>query len=245
MAQSNMTTRDGIDALCSAAGFCLASCVLLFFSASDVEAEDSGGGPEEHNLKFFGADIGVVSPIGSAESFFLPNTIAFSRGAPEPYADYFSAGITTNFYAGIMTDKGFESSISFKITKVNYSNFAEGIIQAETRDITRSGSFSSYLLGSQVYIGQRMKPISESKESLYFGVAADFSTLKHYSNLITAADDQTLGVSFIAGQEVLLLNDRNTQRLFTFRVQVEFVAIASSERARYFGLTFGFRQYFQ
>ncbi len=222
----------------------LTLCMSLMMSASDLFADDNGSDPGSHNRRFFGADIGVVEPIGSAEAFFLPNTIAFAEGAPEPFADFFSAGITTNFYAGIMTEQGFESSVSFKITKVNYTNLAQGIIQAETRDLTTGGSYSSYLLGSQVYIGQRMQPISKSKESLYFGIAADFSTLKHYSNLAVVPDDQTFSVSFIAGEEILLLNDKSTDRLFTFRAQIEFVALASSERARYIGLTFGFRQYF-
>ncbi len=222
----------------------LTPCLALMAFASVALADDDGSDPGKHNMRFFGADIGVVEAIGSAEAFFLPNTIALAEGAPEPFADYFSAGVTTNFYAGIMTAQGFESSVSFKITKVNYTNLAEGIIQAEIRDLTTSGSYSSYLLGSQIYIGQRMQPISKSKESLYFGIAADFSTLKHYSNLAVAPDDQTFSLSFIAGEEVLLLNDKNTERMFTFRAQVEFVALASSERSRYLGLTFGFRQYF-
>jgi len=224
--------------------FCVTLCMSLISPASGVWADDGGTDPASHNRKFFGADIGVMNPIGSAEKFFLPNTVIPARGAPEPFANFFSAGITTNFYAGVMTQQGFESWVSFKISKVNYTNLAEGDIQGATREITQSGSFSSYLLGSQIYIGQRMQSLSKSKESLYFGVAGDFSTLKHYSNLVTAPEDQTFSLSFMAGEEILLLNDKNTDRIFTFLVQVEFVALASSERARYIGLTFGFRQYF-
>ncbi len=218
--------------------------VCLVFLASSAQAEDQDNDDSRYILRFFGVDIGLVEPVGSAEAFYLPNTIALANGAPEPFSDYFSAGITTNFYAGVMTTEGFEASISFKITKVNFTNFSEGIIQSGTSESSGGGSFSSYLLGSQIYLGQRLKPLKSGKGSLYFGVAGDFSTLKHYSQQFTAAEDQTLSISFIAGQEIQLIKDRNSERVFTFRVQTEFVALASSSRPRYVGLTFGIRQYF-
>ncbi len=220
--------------------------VLMFvvFFGAPAWGQDGDSGESNYSLKFFGVDLGLVKPIGSAEAFYLPNTIALSGGAPAPYSDYFSAGITTNFYAGVMTDEGFEASISFKITKVNYTNFAEGIVQSEVSEFSRGSSFTSYLLGSQIYLGQRMKPFKGGQESLYFGVAGDFSSLKHYSTGLTIPEDQTLSVSFIAGQEIPLIKDKRGERIFTFRVQTEFVALASSSRPRYIGLTFGIRQYF-
>jgi len=222
--------------------FALVLIGVLLFLASAVHAVERE--EQSDNLKFFGVDIGAVKPIGRSGLFYLPNTIAFADGAPEPYADYFSAGITTNFYAGLMTPDGFEASVSFKITKVNYTNFAEGIIRAESNTVTAGATFSSYLLGSQLYLGQRLKSVADSKESLYFGVAADVSALKHYSSSqATVPEDQTLSVSFIAGEEILLARDTAGRGRFTFRIQTEFVALASSQRPRFFGLTFGIRQY--
>ena len=220
----------------------LAFSVVLFLPL-EVYAQGNEVRESNDNLKFFGVDLGVVRPVGSAGLFYLPNTIAFADGAPEPYSNYFSAGITTNFYAGLMTAEGFEASVSFKITKVNYTNFAEGIIQSGVSDVSRSGAFSSYLLGSQVYLGQRLRPVATGKESLYFGIAADISALKHYSDQLTVPEDQTLSVSFIAGEEIVLAKDGQSGGSFTFRLQTEFVALASSERPRYIGLTFGIRQY--
>lgn len=193
---------------------------------------------------FWGVDIGLAIPTGSSERFNAPNFIEFFE-APRPFSEHYRESYTTNFYGGIITELGFEASISFRITKINYSNEGESKINAESdsRDLGSVADFSSYLLGTQVYIGQRMNPIIERGESLYFGVAAEFSTLKHYSNFVNTLDEGTYSFSFIFGDEIPLQRDPRTFQMLTLRLQGEFVALASNIRPRFFQLTFGVRGY--
>lgn len=214
------------------------------FTLEDVKEEEDGA----FNHSFWGMDIGLTIPTGSSERFNSPLSIDFFE-APRPFADFYRESYTVNFYGGIITELGFEASISFRITKVNYSNEGESIINAdsEARNIGDPNSpiadFSSYLLGTQVYIGQRMNPINERGESLYFGVAAELSTLKHYSDFVNTPEEGTYSFSFIVGDEIPLQKDPHTFQMLTLRLQGEFVAMASNIRPRFFQLTFGIRGY--
>lgn len=200
------------------------------------------------NHSYWGVDVGLTIPTGSSARFNSPLSIDFFE-APRPFSDYYRESYTANFYVGIITELGFEASISFRITKINYSNEGESIINEDNEELIIGGvnspiaDFSSYLLGTQVYIGQRMKPINERGESLYFGVAAELSTLKHYSQFVNTPEEGTYSFSFIVGDEIPIQKDPRTFQMLTLRLQGEFVALASNDRPRFFQLTFGVRGY--
>ena len=200
------------------------------------------------NHSYWGVDVGLAIPTGSSARFNSPLSIDFFE-APRPFSDYYRESYTTNFYVGIITELGFEASISFRITKINYSNEGESIINEDNEELIIGGvnspiaDFSSYLLGTQVYIGQRMKPINERGESLYFGVAAELSTLKHYSQFVNTPEEGTYSFSFIVGDEIPIQKDPRAFQMLTLRLQGEFVAMASNDRPRFFQLTFGVRGY--
>lgn len=215
------------------------------FTLEDVNEEDDGG---SSNHTFWGTDVGLTIPIGSSERFNSPLSIDFFE-APRPFSDFYRESLTVNFYGGIITELGFEASISFRITKINYSNEGQSRINVASDSLDFGGQnspiadFSSYLLGTQVYIGQRMKPISERGESLYFGVAAELGTLKHYSDFVNTPEEGTFSFSFIVGDEIPIQKDPRTFQMLTLRLQGEFVALASNDRPRFFQLTFGVRGY--
>ena len=210
------------------------------------DVAETGGDVLNHS--YWGVDVGLAIPTGSSARFNSPLSIDFFE-APRPFSDYYRESYTTNFYVGIITELGFEASISFRITKINYSNEGESIINEDNEELIIGGvnspiaDFSSYLLGSQVYIGQRMKPINERGESLYFGVAAELSTLKHYSQFVNTPEEGTYSFSFIVGDEIPIQKDPHTFQMLTLRLQGEFVAMASNDRPRFFQLTFGVRGY--
>ncbi len=218
------------------------------YTLEDVK-EEGGGGVFNHT--FWGADVGLTIPTGSSERFNSPLSIDFFE-APRPFADFYRESFTANFYGGIITELGFEASISFRITKINYSNEGESIINIDSEALNTGGQggqdspisdFSSYLLGTQIYIGQRMNPIGDRGESLYFGVAAELGTLKHYSDFVNTPEEGTYSFSFIVGDEIPIQKDPRTFQMLTLRLQGEFVALASNDRPRFFQLTFGVRGY--
>lgn len=210
------------------------------------EVDENAGGVFNHT--FWGVDVGLTIPTGSSARFNSPLSIDFFE-APRPFSDYYRESYTANFYVGVITELGFEASISFRITKINYSNEGQSIINEDNEELIIGGvnspiaDFSSYLLGTQVYIGQRMKPINERGESLYFGVAAELSTLKHYSRFVNTPEEGTYSFSFIVGDEIPIQKDPHTFQMLTLRLQGEFVALASNARPRFFQLTFGVRGY--
>lgn len=191
---------------------------------------------------FWSLEFGPSFPIGSSEAFYIPTNI-IGVNPPEPYANFFREGYTINIATGIMTDLGFEASLSFRITKVNYNNRATAQILADTRALFFETTYSSYIIGTQVYLGQRLKPISEREESLYFGVGMELGALKHYSSRISAADKGTFALSVIVGDEIPIQRDPKSFAMLTLRIQAEFVAMANQERPRFLHLTFGIRGY--
>ncbi|MFQ5606817.1 MAG: hypothetical protein ACE5GA_02635 [Candidatus Zixiibacteriota bacterium] len=213
------------------------------YTLEDVPEDDGG----VINHTFWGVDLGLSIPTGSSKRFNSPLFVDFFE-APRPFSEFYREGFTVNFYAGMITELGFEASLSFRATKINYSNEGESEIQTALEDIGINGAendLSSYLLGTQAYIGQRMNPISRRGESLYFGVAAELSTLKHYSNFIPAPEEGAFSFSFIAGDEIPLQKDPHSFQMLTLRLQGEFNAFASNDRPRFFHLTFGLRGYFR
>lgn len=202
----------------------------------EEEFENGDGYDYAYNHSFWGIDFGVSMPTGSSKRLFTPTDIVFFE-APEPYANYFRAGPSANFYLGMMTEEGFEASIGFHMTKLNFSNEARPYISDE------NGTYSSYLIGTQVYLGQRIKPVRRRRESLYFGVAAELSSLKHYSSGFDGPDDETFALSFIAGDEIPFQVDPSGFQMLALRIQVEYVALASVERPRFVSLSFGVRYY--
>ncbi|HSH00031.1 MAG TPA: hypothetical protein VLB27_08275, partial [candidate division Zixibacteria bacterium] len=119
-----------------------------------------------YNHHFWGVEFGPSFPVGSSKRFYLPRNIVFNQ-SPEPYSEFFREGYSANVYTGIMTDDGFEASLSFRMTKINYTNQGTAQNLDDVRDIAPNATFSSYLLGTQVFLGQRLKPIYSRRESLY------------------------------------------------------------------------------
>lgn len=226
--------------------FLILTASLTPLSALAQRGADSDSGsdaaePKEYQ-RFWSLDFGPSFPIGSSEDIFIPTNI-IRVNPPEPYSDYFREGYTMNLATGVMTDLGFEASLSFRITKVNFNNQATAQIITDTRDQLRETTYSSYLMGTQFYIGQRMKPLYEREESLYFGIGFELGAIKHYSDRFSTPDDETFALSFIVGDEIPLQRDPESTSMVALRIQTEFVALASQERPRFIHLTFGIRGY--
>ncbi|MCH9032496.1 MAG: hypothetical protein IIB00_09600 [candidate division Zixibacteria bacterium] len=186
---------------------------------------------------FWQVDLGMSIPSGSSDIFNGPTEVVFFE-APRPYKDHYRSGFTANFAGGYMTDDGYDASISFRITKVNYNNLGTSLILLATQE-----EFSSYLLETQFYLGRRIHSVRRKSASPYFGVAGSFGSLEHYSARLSVPDEATFTLSGIAGYEVPLQIDPVTSQMITIRLQAELVALASGERPRYVNLTFGIRGY--
>ena len=197
--------------------------------------QETNENPGRHT--FWQVDLGLAKPIGSSEKFNGPTAIV-TFPAPRPYTYFFREGYTANFAGGYMTDDGYDASISFRITKVNYNNQGAREIRLVTDE-----DFSSYLLETQFYLGRRIHSVRRKSASPYFGVAGSFGSLEHYSARLSVPDEATFTVSGIVGYEVPLQIDQVTSQMITIRLQAELVALASGERPRYINLTFGIRGY--
>ena len=224
--------------------------IALFLCSVSVVAQDSGeeDNGEEQTTKqetnenpgrhtFWQVDLGVSIPSGTTDIFNGPTEIVFFE-APRPYKDHYRDGFTANFAGGYMTDDGYDASISFRITKVNYNNLGTSQILLSTPE-----EFSSFLLETQFYLGRRIHSVRRKTASPYFGVAGSFGSLEHYSAKLKVPDEATFTLSGIVGYEVPLQIDEVTSQMITIRFQAEMVALASGERPRYLNLTFGIRGY--
>lgn len=223
-------------------------------SESDPESE-ADGEPEEgytlteyeeetgvYNRRFWALEFGPSFPVGSSERIYIPTNI-IGVNPPEPYSEFYREGYSVNIATGVMTELGFEASLSFRITKINFTNRATAQILSDSRDNLNETTYSSYLLGTQLYLGQRLKPITERGESLFFGVGLELGAVKHYSERFSADDDASFALSVIAGDEIPLQRDPDNFSMLTLRIQTEFVALANEERPRFVHLTFGIRGY--
>lgn len=201
--------------------------------------------PEHTYFKFLGVDLGLAAPTGSSTFFNSPTGPQGPYSSPRSYSDWYREGYLANVYTGIITEDGFEASISFHMTKINYTNEATAIIQTDLDQLSEFGSsVSSYIFSTQLYIGQRMKPIWRRQESIYAGAALELGTLTHESSRVNFRNEPTYALSLIGGYEIPISRSGESFDMFTMRIQSEFVAIASDERPRFFYLSFGIRQYF-
>lgn len=217
---------------------------------TDQPEEETGDGytlsdyeePTPGNHRFWSLEFGPSFPTGSSERFYIPTNI-IGVNPPEPYSNYYREGYSVNLATGVMTELGFEAALAFRITKINFTNRASALIVSDPANSLIERTYSSYLLGTQIYLGQRMKPLAEREESLFFGVAVELGALKHYSERFSTPEEGTFALSVIAGDEIPLQRDPEDLSMIALRVQLEVVALASEERPRFFHLTFGVRGY--